>query len=98
VQTRFGSRKKLGGDLGNFFAQPPHGGYLDVRPPGSPLQYFIVKMSGIDPPCHLYYWFGVGEATLHIHHLNSDFTPHPSFTTRYTINHGNHSLVYGQSR
>jgi hypothetical protein len=23
----------------------------------------------------LYYWFGVGEGTLQIHHLNSNFTP-----------------------
>jgi hypothetical protein len=24
---------------------------------------------------YLYYWFAVGEATLPLHHLNSQFTP-----------------------
>jgi hypothetical protein len=36
---------------------------------------FILLLSSLLSYLYLYYWFGVGEATLQIHHLNSQFTP-----------------------
>jgi hypothetical protein len=50
--------------------------------------------------CNLYYWFRVGEGTLQIYHLNSDFTPNPikQITKKSTqINHGEAKKATTQS-